>query len=161
MCQKSGIDLTGLKSRLQGWVPFCSLWGSIGFLVPLGIDRIEFLAAERLRSLAISWGPLLVSSSLSLTYKSCPTLPSLSPIWVYVIMLFFVFVFCFLFFFLQGFWPHRMACRILVPQPGIEPMPPAVEVRSPNHRTTREFPYVIMLNILEIQDNLSISRIYL
>ena len=135
MGQKSGIDLTGLKSRLLGWVPFRSLWGRIGFLVPLGIDRIEFLAAERLRSLAISWGPLLVSSGLCLTYNPCPTLPSLSPIWVYVIML----DFCFLVF-LRWFWTHRMACRILVPEPGIEPMPPAMEVWSPNHRTTREFP---------------------
>ena len=32
------------------------------------------------------------------------------------------------------------ACKILVPPPGIEPVPPAVEVRSPNHWTTREFP---------------------
>ena len=29
---------------------------------------------------------------------------------------------------------------ILVPQPGIKPMPPAVEVWSPNHWTAREFP---------------------
>ena len=33
-----------------------------------------------------------------------------------------------------------MACRILVPQPGIEPVPPAVEAQSPNHWAAREFP---------------------
>ena len=33
-----------------------------------------------------------------------------------------------------------MACGILVPQPGIEPAPPAVEARRPNHWTTREVP---------------------
>ena len=33
-----------------------------------------------------------------------------------------------------------MACGVLVPQPGIEPGPPVVEARSPNHWTTREFP---------------------
>ena len=33
-----------------------------------------------------------------------------------------------------------MSCRILVPPPGIEPVPPAVEVLSPNHWTAREFP---------------------
>ena len=33
-------------------------------------------------------------------------------------------VFCFLVF----FWPRRTACRILVPRPGIEPVPPAVVV---------------------------------
>ena len=43
-----------------------------------------------------------------------------------------------LIFILFYFWPHHMACRILVPQPGIEPLPPAVEVWSLNHWTTRE-----------------------
>ena len=38
------------------------------------------------------------------------------------------------------FWPHCAACRILVPQLGIEPMLPAVEVWSLNHWTAREVP---------------------
>ena len=29
---------------------------------------------------------------------------------------------------------------ILVPQPGIEPMPPEVEAQSPKHWISREFP---------------------
>ena len=33
-----------------------------------------------------------------------------------------------------------MACGILVPQPGIEPTPPAVEAQSRNHWTAREVP---------------------
>ena len=33
-----------------------------------------------------------------------------------------------------------MAYRILVPQPGIEPMPPEVEAWSLNHWTAREVP---------------------
>ena len=33
-----------------------------------------------------------------------------------------------------------VACGILVPRPGIEPVPPAVEAWSPNHWTVREFP---------------------
>ena len=41
-----------------------------------------------------------------------------------------------------SFWlifsPHQMACRILVPQPGIKPAPPALEVQSLNHWTARE-----------------------
>ena len=40
------------------------------------------------------------------------------------------------------FLGHAMACGILVPQPGIKPMPPAVEVLSLNHWTTREVPKV-------------------
>ena len=42
----------------------------------------------------------------------------------------------FLFFF---FWQRHAACRILVPQPGIKPVPSTMEVQSPNHRTAREF----------------------
>ena len=37
------------------------------------------------------------------------------------------------------FWLHHVACEILVPWPGVEPMPPAVEARSPNHWTAKEF----------------------
>ena len=33
-----------------------------------------------------------------------------------------------------------VACRILVPRPGIEPMPPALEVWILNHWITREVP---------------------
>ena len=38
------------------------------------------------------------------------------------------------------FWPCCMACGILVPWPGIEPMSPAVEAWSLNNWTTREVP---------------------
>ena len=34
--------------------------------------------------------------------------------------------------------PHHEACSISVPWPGIEPMPPAVEVQSLNHWTARK-----------------------
>ena len=47
---------------------------------------------------------------------------------------------------LRGMWESR----ILVPWPGIEPVPPAVEVRSPNHWTTKESLYMmsILWNLL-------------
>ena len=45
------------------------------------------------------------------------------------------------------FWPHDISCRILVPQPGIEPMSPTVEVWSPNHWTTGEVPGISYLCI--------------
>ena len=38
------------------------------------------------------------------------------------------------------FWPHHAARRILVPRPGTEPVPPAVEAQTLNHWTTREVP---------------------
>ena len=43
-------------------------------------------------------------------------------------------------FFNYFFWPCHVACGILVSQPGVEPMPPAVEVQSLNHWTAREGP---------------------
>ena len=39
------------------------------------------------------------------------------------------------------FWGCCVACGILVPQPGIQPVPPAVEAWSPNHWTAREAPH--------------------
>ena len=38
------------------------------------------------------------------------------------------------------FWLSHAACWILVPQPGIEPLLPAVKARSPNHWIAREVP---------------------
>ena len=45
--------------------------------------------------------------------------------------------------------PLGLRGRILVPRPGIEPMPPAVEAETPNHWTAREFPmlYFCLLNL--------------
>ena len=43
-------------------------------------------------------------------------------------------------FFFNTFWPHSAAFGILVPGPGIEPEPAAMEARSPNHWTSREVP---------------------
>ena len=37
-----------------------------------------------------------------------------------------------------GFWPQCTACRISIPRPGTESIPPAVEVQSLNHWTTWE-----------------------
>ena len=37
------------------------------------------------------------------------------------------------------FLPHRIACSILAPQPGIKSVPPAVEAQSPNHWTTGHY----------------------
>ena len=35
-------------------------------------------------------------------------------------------------------WPRLEACRILVPQSGMEPRPPAVKAGNPNHWISRE-----------------------
>ena len=55
-----------------------------------------------------------------------------------------VYLLAFLFYFLMYsqnlFWLHRMVCGILVLQPGIEPTPLALKVRSLNHQTAREVP---------------------
>ena len=46
--------------------------------------------------------------------------------------------------FLLFFLATPLACGISVPQPKIESMPPAVEVLSPKHWTTREVPHTII-----------------
>ena len=50
----------------------------------------------------------------------------------------------FVFYLFILFWPCHTACGILVPQPGIKPMPPAVEAWSRNHWTTGEVPNAII-----------------
>ena len=37
------------------------------------------------------------------------------------------------------YWQCQAACRILAPQPGMEPRPMAVKAGSPNHWAAREF----------------------
>ena len=56
----------------------------------------------------------------------------------YMIVAFMSILFIYLFIY---FWPCRATCGILVPQPGIEPVPHAVEAQSPNFWTAREFPF--------------------
>ena len=56
---------------------------------------------------------------------------------------------CFFFFLIFIFSPCRVACGILVPQPGIEPVPPAVKAWSLNHWTTRE---VLLFNYLHLTE---------
>ena len=46
------------------------------------------------------------------------------------------------------FWPHREACGILAPRPGIEAVPAAVEVWSLNPWTTREVHTMLFVSIL-------------
>ena len=45
------------------------------------------------------------------------------------------------------FWPYHGAYGILVPQPGIDPAPPAVNARNLSYWTAREIPGPVVLNI--------------
>ena len=58
---------------------------------------------------------------------------------IYIYLIFFRELFLLLFI-LKQFWLYHMSCGILVSQPGIEPMLPAVEVQSLNHWATRGVP---------------------
>ena len=51
-------------------------------------------------------------------------------------------------FFSFFFWPHGAACGILVPRPGMERVPPALEVWSLNHWSTREVPGAGILTLV-------------
>ena len=45
-------------------------------------------------------------------------------------------------------WLHCLACRISVPQPGIEPGVIAVKAQNSNHYTTRELPWLISFSTM-------------
>ena len=51
------------------------------------------------------------------------------------------------------FWPYYAACRILVPWPGSEPVPPALGAQGLNYWTTRK---VLQANVLKKAQNFSI-----
>ena len=62
------------------------------------------------------------------------------------------------FFFFSLFWPHHVACRILVSRPGIEPTPPAVEALSLNRWTAKGVPILAFFKFnLDIGANASRS----
>ena len=44
------------------------------------------------------------------------------------------------------FWPCHVTCGVLVPWPGIEPIPQAVKVQSTNHWTARKFPALVLID---------------
>ena len=44
------------------------------------------------------------------------------------------------------FWLHHTTCGILIPQPGIKPVSPALEAQSPNHWTAKEVPQWILIS---------------
>ena len=48
--------------------------------------------------------------------------------------------FCLIFYYCNYLFFGHAGCGILVPRPGVESMPPAVEAWSPNHCTAREIP---------------------
>ena len=51
-------------------------------------------------------------------------------------------------------WPCPKTCRILVPQPGMEPVSLEVATQSPNRWTSRKFSKSISLNVNLIQKHL-------
>ena len=53
----------------------------------------------------------------------------------------------FFFFLSLSLWLPWAACGIFVPQPGIEPMSPALEAQSLNHWTAREVPFCTSLRL--------------
>ena len=50
--------------------------------------------------------------------------------------------------FFSFLWLLSVTCGILVPQLGIEPLPPALEGQSPNHWTLREAPNPCLFDLL-------------
>ena len=75
-------------------------------------------------SLTIRHYPLQLQKQIMPLFHSEPFTGSPAYLFIFILFLFFDWV----------------ACRILVPWPGVEPMPPAVEAWHPNHWAAREVP---------------------
>ena len=87
-----------------------------------------------------TWNVLLLPFSLFISSNSLP--PKRNCMYVFCSWQVFIYFILFWVFFvcLFVFLLHCEAYGILVPWPGIEPVPPAVEALSLNHWTTREIP---------------------
>ena len=88
-----------------------------------------FLFLVRISSRSV----LRIQSSSALPSGAVLSLCCSHPAGDFSLMLFF-------FSFFPTFWPRSVACGVLVPRPGIEPEPPALEVGSLNPWTAREGP---------------------
>ena len=55
-------------------------------------------------------------------------------------------IYLFIYLFIYLYRPLRVACRILVPRPGIKPLPPLLEDQSLNHWTAREVPFCLFFS---------------
>ena len=122
---------TGMVGRgevrlLWCWGPFCS-YGCSDYLSGLSADPPQEYFFYRLQNTYNSLVPLRGQLTWSTSYLLSLGVRGF-------VQITFLSFFSFLFFFL----PHHMACRILLPWPGIKPMPHAVEAWSLNHWTTRE-----------------------
>ena len=58
------------------------------------------------------------------------------------------------------FLPHHVACSILVPPPGMEPLPLAVEAWSLNHCTAREFPITVVVCVITLKSYMRLSLFF-
>ena len=104
----------------------CDLWG--------GDMRLASLSKAAVLHSQVFSKSVTVSKSESL--KDEVALSVL--IWYMALFVYFKFSNVQQHFFFFCFWPYHQAYRILVPQPGLKPIPPAVEGYSPHHWTTRE-----------------------
>ena len=111
------------------WNPvFKRLESPLGCCTIRQVVRCQFwVVVGRLVQAIASWGELPLTS-VELIFGS--------PIVAFSFFLSFFF-----------FWPHREACRIPIPWPCTEPVPPAVEAWSLNQWTTREFPLLLHFKV--------------
>ena len=113
------------------WNPvFKRLESPLGCCTIRQVVRCQFwVVVGRLVQAIASWGELPLTS-VELIFGS--------PIVAFSFFLSFFF-----------FWPHREACRIPIPWPCTEPVPPAVEAWSLNQWTTREFPLLLHFKVAQ------------
>ena len=146
---EQGLGVHALTARGPGSIPG---WGSKD---PDTAKKIKIKKICLKMANSVESAILLPFPDLTTVCSLVFILPNLFYLETYILaFLFFLFVFscaiimyiwfCCLFFFF--FWSCHVAYGIFVPPPGIELMPPELEVCSLSHQTTREVPITCFLN---------------
>ena len=103
------------------------------------LDLLIFVSIMQLRKMES-----YLCGSYCISFRWCSTSP-----WGHFIqeIFFSALLLLLLLYFFLTFWPHHLACGILLPQPGIEPVPtPTLEAQILNHGTTREVLVLLLEN---------------
>ena len=117
-----------IPTHLPRWVCWRSWGGRLAKEAGVGVSLKAWGSAIRVTQ----------TLSVSLWISLSPHLTRSESHWFSICVVLSMSLILFLSSFFLVHWPSHTACRILVPQPRMEPMPPALEVQGLNHWAARQ-----------------------
>ena len=101
-----------------------------------GVNEIEhlFVTDHSFMKCRFKHLPIFLDCLISFIYRTSLCILDMNHYQIYILQHLMVCGFLFL----KNFWPCQVTCRILVPCPGIESVPPVVKAQNLNHWTARE-----------------------